>query len=78
MFQHVQRWPHAIPQYNVGYGLIKARLAELESRAPGFFVTGHFRDGVALSDSILNGRKVADRIAAHLRGAAPDPAPAAA
>ncbi len=71
VFRHLTRWPHAIPQYNLGYGRVKERLAELESRAPGFFVTGHFRDGVALSDSLLNGRKVADRIATHFRSAAP-------
>ena len=35
---------------------------QIESRAPGFFMAGHYRDGIALSDSIVSGDNAADRI----------------
>lgn len=68
VFRRITRWPHAIPQYNLGYEVPLQVLADLEHAAPGFFVTGHFRDGVALSDSLLNGGRVAERIGEYLRG----------
>ncbi len=63
-FQHVVVYPRAIPQYNVGYGRFKALMTKLEADAPGFFLAGHYRDGVSLSDSIVSGINVAERVAA--------------
>jgi oxygen-dependent protoporphyrinogen oxidase len=54
--------PRAIPQYNVGYGRFKDLLTSLESRAPGLFFAGHFRDGVSLGDSIVAGVNIAGRV----------------
>lgn len=65
-FQHVVVYPRAIPQYNVGYGRFKALMTKIEADAPGLFLAGHYRDGVSLSDSIVSGVNVADRIAAGL------------
>lgn len=62
-FQHVVVYPRAIPQYNVGYGRFKDLMAKIEAAAPGFYLAGHYRDGVSLSDSIVSGVNVADRIA---------------
>jgi len=61
-FQHCVFYPKAIPQYNVGYGRFKELMASVETQAPGFFLAGHYRDGVSLSDSILSGINVADRV----------------
>ena len=61
VFAHSTVYPRAIPQYNVGYGRFKDALTELEQNAPGFFVAGHFRDGVSLSDCIVAGATVAER-----------------
>jgi oxygen-dependent protoporphyrinogen oxidase len=63
-FRHVVVYPRAIPQYNVGYGRFKELMTKLEADAPGFFLAGHYRDGVSLSDSIVSGINVADRVAA--------------
>ena len=63
-FQHVVVYPKAIPQYNVGYGRFKELMTKLEADAPGFFLAGHYRDGVSLSDSIVSGVNVAERLAA--------------
>ena len=65
-FRHHAFYPRAIPQYEVGYGRFLDRMAELETRAPGFFIAGHIRDGVSLGDSIAAGMRAAERVAARL------------
>ena len=65
-FEHTVLYPQAIPQYNVGYGRYKDAMSQLETSAPGFFLAGHFRDGVSLSDSILSACNVVERVEAHL------------
>jgi oxygen-dependent protoporphyrinogen oxidase len=62
-FQHCVFYPRAIPQYNLGYGRYRERMTRLEEEASGLFLAGHYRDGISLSDSIVSGRKVADRAA---------------
>jgi oxygen-dependent protoporphyrinogen oxidase len=65
-FEHSTFYPRAIPQYNVGYGAYRELMTEIETKAPGFFLAGHYRDGVSLSDSIVSGCNIADRIEKHL------------
>ncbi len=65
-FAHTVLWPKAIPQYNVGYGKFKALMNEAEAKAPGLYLAGHYRDGVSLSDSIVSGVNIAERVAAAL------------
>jgi oxygen-dependent protoporphyrinogen oxidase len=67
VFRHCVLYPHAIPQYNLGYGRIRKRLTELEATAPGLFFAGHYRDGVSLGDSIISGVNVSERIEGFLR-----------
>ena len=62
-FRHVVVYPRAIPQYNVGYGRFKELMTKLEADAPSFFLAGHYRDGVSLSDSIVSGINVSERVA---------------
>jgi oxygen-dependent protoporphyrinogen oxidase len=61
-FQHCVVYPRAIPQYNVGYGRYRDLMTEIETQAPGLFLAGHYRDGVSLSDSIVSGCNVAERV----------------
>ncbi len=63
-FQHVVFYPKAIPQYEVGYGRFKDLMNGMETKAPGLFFAGHYRDGISLGDSILSGHDAADRISA--------------
>lgn len=65
-FKHVVVYPRAIPQYNVGYGRFKELMSKIEADAPGFYLAGHYRDGVSLSDSIVSGINIAERVAAAL------------
>jgi oxygen-dependent protoporphyrinogen oxidase len=62
VFRHCVVYPRAIPQYNVGYGRFKELIADIEARAPGLFLAGHFRDGISLSDSIVAGCGVVERV----------------
>ena len=61
-FQHCVLYPRAIPQYNVGYGRFRDLMTEIEAEAPGFFLAGHYRDGISLSDSIVSGLNAAERL----------------
>lgn len=61
-FQHSVFYPKAIPQYVVGYGRYRERMNEVEAKAPGLFLAGHYRDGVSLSDSIVSGCNIAERV----------------
>ena len=65
-FRHHVYYPHAIPQYNVGYGRYRDLMTEIESKAPGLFLAGHYRDGISLSDCIVSGCKVTERVEKHL------------
>jgi oxygen-dependent protoporphyrinogen oxidase len=71
-FQHTAFYPRAIPQYNVGYGRYRTLMTEAESKAPGLFLAGHYRDGVSLSDSILSGCNVVDRVKTFVCAGASD------
>ena len=66
-FQHSVFYPKAIPQYNLGYGLYREQMADIEKKAPGLFLAGHYRDGISLSDTIVSGCNVADRAGEFLR-----------
>jgi len=68
-FQHSVYYPKAIPQYNVGYGRFRELMTEIEGKAPGLFLAGHFRDGISLSDTIVSACNVADRAGEFLRAA---------
>ena len=66
VFRHTMFYPRAIPQYNLGYGRYQELMAQVEAKAPGFFLAGNYRDGVSLSDSIVSGCNVAERVEKHL------------
>ena len=61
-FRHVVVYPKAIPQYNVGYGRYRELMADLENKAAGLFLAGHYRDGVSLGDSIVSGCNIVERV----------------
>ena len=65
-FQHSVFYPRAIPQYNLGYGRYRELMADIEQKAPGLFFAGHYRDGISLSDTIVSGCNVADRVGEFL------------
>jgi oxygen-dependent protoporphyrinogen oxidase len=68
-FVHHALFRHAIPQYDVGYGRFKDLMTEIERSAPGLFFAGHYRDGIALSDSIVSGDNAARKAGAFVTSA---------
>jgi oxygen-dependent protoporphyrinogen oxidase len=61
-FEHCVLYPKAIPQYNVGYGRYRELMDEIENRAAGLFLAGHYRDGVSLGDTIISGCNIVERV----------------
>ena len=66
VFVHHSVYPKAIPQYEVGFGRFRDLMNNLEAKAPGLFLAGHYRDGISLSDSIVSGANVAERIGKYV------------
>jgi len=64
-FTEIRKIDRAIPQYNVGYGAVKLLMERIETRSPGLFFAGSFRDGISVSDCITSGSTAAERVAAY-------------
>lgn len=67
VFQSINVYPRAIPQYELGYGEFLGSMARVEHGVPGLFFAGNYRDGISVSDSILSGEKAAGKIRAFLQ-----------
>jgi oxygen-dependent protoporphyrinogen oxidase len=65
-FQHHILYPRAIPQYEIGYARFKEAMSAAETDAPGLFFAGHYREGISVSDCIVSGHEVAERVAKYL------------
>lgn len=54
LFAHYKTWQRAIPQYDLGYGEKKAYFEHLEDNNRGLFLSGCYRQGISVSDTIVN------------------------
>jgi len=61
LWYDVTRWEQAIPQYEPGYGSVKAELSRIESRYPGFLFAGNYLSGISVAESIKSGFSAASR-----------------
>ena len=48
-------WPTAIPQYEIGHLDLMERLEKEEKTAPGLWICGNYRSGVAFPDCVTFG-----------------------
>jgi len=72
----LRRWPHAIPQYELGYQAnVLDPLVQFEAQHPGLTLGGNYRTGVAFGDCIQFGLDHARHVKAYL-AAFPDDVPA--
>lgn len=62
VFSRSQNWPHAIPQYELGYGRFLEAMSRCENQHPGLYLGGHTRDGIALTACIKSGESLAQRV----------------
>ena len=70
-FTRVVRWPHAIPQYEVGHVSRVQRLEGYAARHPGLILGGNAFHGVAMNDCTERAELIAERVAAYRRGPIP-------
>ena len=61
-FARLYRWPHAIPQYTLGYGAVKDTLGALERQHPGLYFAGNYRHGISVADTLASADAVAHRL----------------
>ena len=60
-FYRIYRWPHSMPQYEVGHSQrVDSILRQLENH-PGLFIAGSAYSGVGISDCIRTGRAAAQK-----------------
>ena len=63
----IRVWPQAIPQYRRGHLDIIAALESDEKSAPGLFLGGNYRTGVAFGDCVAYGLQEAATVAKFLK-----------
>jgi oxygen-dependent protoporphyrinogen oxidase len=49
---HIERWPRAIPQYDMRHGARLRQIGEAEARWPGLSLMGNWRGGVSVPDRV--------------------------
>lgn len=62
VFARVDKWPHAIPQYTLGYAKITKLMDAIEKENKDIYLAGNYREGISVGDCILHALKLADRI----------------
>ena len=62
VFEHEHLWAKAIPQYEVGHGDVLVWAQSIERKNPGLYVSGNFRNAVAVPDLISSAMRLADSI----------------
>lgn len=67
MLVHHQRWPAAIPQYELGHQEVVDAAARIERAMPGVVLAGQWRAGVSIGDCIAQGQEAAARTLAGAR-----------
>lgn len=58
-FTHIQRWPQAIPQYELGYLDRLTSIDAANRTLPGLHLSGNWRTGISVGDCLVGGAKLA-------------------
>jgi oxygen-dependent protoporphyrinogen oxidase len=66
VFTHSTFWPHAIPQYNLGFERFLDAMNQAETQHAGLFIGGHIRDGISLANCIAAGQRLAEAAGGYL------------
>ncbi len=66
VFSRATFWPHAIPQYNLGYERFLDLMARTETDHAGLFIGGHVRDGISLANCIASGGRLAEAAGSYV------------
>jgi len=68
LFTHEKRMLKAIPQYRVGHAAIVEQVGRFMKAMPGIFLTGNYLDGVSCPQRMDEGKAMARRVGAYVRG----------
>ena len=63
VFQRINVWPRAIPQYNLGHDRFLEEIATCEQMYGGLFIGGQARNGIALPNCLRAGLTLAEKAA---------------
>jgi len=63
VFQRVNAWPRAIPQYNLGHDRFLDEIATCEQMYGGLFIGGQARNGIALPNCLRAGLTLGEKAA---------------
>lgn len=55
-------WEKAIPQFNVGFKLIRQKINDFAAQTPGFFVGSNFMWGVSVPECLEGAKKLTDEL----------------
>ena len=61
-WQHIARWPEAIPQYTLDYQEVYDALASAETQQAGLHFCGNYRNGIAVGNCLINAMELAERL----------------
>jgi oxygen-dependent protoporphyrinogen oxidase len=62
-FVRIQAWPHAIPQYEMGYLSLIEKIEARVAQFSNLHLAGNWRAGIAVGDCLINGQKLAEKLA---------------
>ncbi|MEM7049592.1 MAG: protoporphyrinogen oxidase [Acidobacteriota bacterium] len=60
-FRHLQRWPRALPQLEIGHARFERLATDLESELPGLHLLGNYRTGAAVPDCVRRATELVRR-----------------
>jgi protoporphyrinogen/coproporphyrinogen III oxidase len=63
----VWKYPHALPQYNLGHGHIVEAIRDAERTSPGLFFAGNYLEGPAVGKCVENGFQTAEAVSKYLK-----------
>ena len=72
VFRRHIHWPHAIPQYTLGYERVKGALDALEQTHPRLAFGGNYRQGVSVGDALTSGLDAAERLCDQFEATTPE------
>ena len=61
------KYPHALPQYNVGHAQRVREIRETLSELPGLFLAGNYLAGRSIGDCVESGFQAADLLHSRSR-----------
>jgi oxygen-dependent protoporphyrinogen oxidase len=62
LFSTIHRWPDSMPQYLVGHGEWREKIARLLEQYPGLYLTGNAYEGVGIPDCIRLAQQISKQV----------------